>query len=149
MPHTLPSFFQSRLAKLVLLTSIATILVVTVSASTVPSRFLTTTCATLTPARTSVVSGSQGAILFKCGTNAALVVNKAGSATPSFILPGGFTMLTIVIHVSGATSCTPGRVLVPDQESGFSKPGIFDYCVTYANPPFSGLSSFTLTWSKQ
>lgn len=145
----LPSvFFQTRIAKLVVLCSLASTMAVLSVAASTPSSFLSTTCSTLTPATKSVVSGTSGTILFLCGSAPGFSVVRPGSAIPNFYLPVGYKLLTIVAHVSGAKDCSLGRLLVSGQESSFSSTGDFDYCASYTNPLAQGLATFTLTWSK-
>lgn len=115
---------------------------------------LTTSCHTtdhthpLTAIPASVPGGSSGTILFSCSGGPAFTVTKPGIATPEFTLPQGYSALGIVVHISGAASCSPSTQLSTGQPFNFNNRESFDYCASYANPPHGGLSSFDLTWTR-
>lgn len=144
-PPSFPSRYRVILSLLVVLVVVSG---VEPTFSVSPFAFLTTACTTLTPSAAAVLSGSSGMIRFACGVNPALTVSRSGLAKPLFTLPGGYTTLTIVAHVPGGTTCSPGSLLVSSVAFNFASIGSFDYCALYSNAPASGLTSFTLTWMK-
>ncbi len=134
-----------QIARPIFLTSLVlAILAGTVNGS-MPVPLLTTTCTTLaSSANTSFTNG--GTVLFTCGTNPALAVNRPGSATPVFQLPKGYVLLTIIPHHPGSQKCGQGLVLESGEDTEFPTAGNFDYCAVYNSPPGTILASFTLTW---
>jgi hypothetical protein len=109
--------------------------------------FLATTCSILSATPNSVISGTHGTILFTCTGNAAITVHRAGSAVPTFVLPQGYTTLSIVRHVSAAAMCKGGSELDSGKPVDFEKAGNFDYCAVYSGLHTSTLASFKVMWS--
>ena len=105
-------------------------------------------CLTLRSSQATVAAGGSGAILFSCGSSAALTVGKPNQFQPIFTLPRGYVGLKIVNHALGASDCNHGSTLVSGKPFDFNGPGNFDYCATYANVPSAGLASFKVAWSK-
>jgi hypothetical protein len=131
----------------------------------VPAAVLQPTCSstgptglTLNPA--AVPPTSSGTIVANCSLAPApaFVVRTTGFAIPSFgnPLPTGYTALAIFSDNTGlATTCSAASSGYVPLTSGaqvsftsaVSAPG-FDYCLTYANAPATGLGSFTVVWSQ-
>lgn len=105
-------------------------------------------CLTLRTSQATVAAGGSGAILFSCGSSAALTVGKSDQFRPIFTLPTGYIGLKIVNHALGASDCNHGSTLVSDKPFDLNGPGNFDYCASYANVPSTGLASFKVAWSK-
>lgn len=108
-------------------------------------------CATLTPNVSSVIAGTSGFIEFDCsgtapfGTTAAYTVNTAGTFTPTFTLPTGYTGLAVV----GPKTCSSSPQTPITSGLPFtSVAGIADYCAQYSNAPSTGLGTFSVTWSQ-
>lgn len=118
---------------------------------TVTPAVITTTCASLTLGQTTVFSGTSGSIVALCGTGPGFTVTTVGSATPSFVLPSGYTDLAVFTH-TGSMYCTPGIRgfirLTAGTSVSFSTAGeAFDYCLSYNNPT-ADLSGFSVGWSQ-
>jgi len=109
---------------------------------------LVSNCLTLRSSQATVAAGGSGAILFSCGSNAALTVGKSDEFRPIFTLPTGYVGLKIVNHALGASDCNHGSTLVSGKPFDLNGPGNFDYCAAYANAPSIGLASFKVAWSK-
>jgi hypothetical protein len=112
---------------------------------------LTAGCSTLTAEITApptTGSSSSNGILFDCvASPGAAFVAIAGTATPTFTLPAGFTGL----YISGSGSCAgPTALEAISLTSGtpvtFSNPE-YAYCATYSSWPNGGTTTFTITWN--
>lgn len=150
-----PSKFSTKwVIALVLVSVIGTAAaVVTLFTHTFPAvptvtAVLTTTCQTLTLTPDTVVSGSSGAILAKCGASSAFTVNSAGQATPTFTLPMGYTAL-LLIFPSGGPCPGGGPQITSGAPFTFSSVGSnIDYCAPFTNAPAAGLATFQVTWTQ-
>ena len=110
---------------------------------------LTTSCSTLVQnGPTSIIVGQSGTVLYTCSSPPSPSSNAltaiAGSATPTFSLPG--MSLSIVQHSDSSSTCSPGVVLSSGIPTTFTA-GSFDYCVAYDFYPSAGIASFTVSWS--
>jgi hypothetical protein len=148
----------------------------TFPAVTVVPAIIATPCLTLTPSPTSVVQGSSpNFILFNCpggALTAAFTVQGSGALTPTVSVGGvnnppgttspapGYTQLSLVTHVAGATSCTivgtvagvtTGVSLPVGTATGSVAPigSNLDYCATVVAPaPITALSTFDVQWTQ-
>src|SRR2546422_3333444 len=110
---------------------------------------VSSTCTTLT-APSSIAQGSSGIAVFNCNNQPALTVEAAGSATPSFVLPSGYTSLSLA-PFSGVTYCYGAQYRIPltsGQPVSFPTVNLaYDYCANYTNAPSPNLASFQVTWN--
>src|SRR2546422_4988700 len=113
------------------------------------SPVVSSTCTTLT-APSSIAQGSSGIAVFNCNNQRALTVEAAGSATPSFVLPSGYTSLSLA-PFSGVTYCYGAQYRIPltsGQPVSFPTVNLaYDYCANYTNAPSPNLASFQVTWN--
>ncbi len=77
----------------------------------------------------------------------ALVVRQPHKYIPTFTLPRGYNVLTVITHIPGQSVCSRGRVLISGAMFQFNVTGNYDYCALFSSQAVDGLASFALNWS--
>jgi len=106
-------------------------------------------CSTLTLSNPITIPTGSGIELLTCGSSAAFT-SVAGSSTPTFSLPTGYTsLLYLTADANALTNCGngSGNMLTSGVSVSFAS-GSWDYCALYSNAPSLGLGTFTISWAQ-
>jgi len=101
---------------------------------------ITPNCVTLTA--NSGITPPVGLIEYNCGTTTAFMVNAAGSYTPIFTLPSGYTNLYLNTVAGCNGSLTPLNSTIATSLQAIG----YEYCVRYNT--VGTLQSFNVTWTQ-
>src|SRR5712664_3582499 len=120
-----------------------------------PPAVIATSCMTLTSEGPVPLQGISGNVTFDCGVAVAAfhATGVAGTVTPTFTLPSGYTSLIAVGRPGTSPTCTSFTSTIPLSSTvgiafAAGANNLYVYCALYTSAPAGNFASFNVVWTQ-